>query len=97
MGLAAFELICVLCQSLAPPAPAAPLRIDPSWLAQQYAFVVHDDAASQAVVAAAAGGPTTPTTEHSLGAQRSLGAGRELRLNLTPTPARCAPLVSVTF
>ena len=50
MEQAAFELICVLCQSLVQPAPsAAPMLLDASWLAQQQVLVVQAQTLAPAV------------------------------------------------
>ena len=98
MGRAAFELICVLCQSLAPPPTTAQL-LDAGWLAEQRVLILQ--ASLDAPVVAEALDvrvrPTPTAVDPSLGEDWTLPGGRALRLNLTPTPERCAPLMALTF
>ena len=92
MGHSAFELVCVLCQSLAQPTPALdPGLIDWTWRIEAHASIEDAFVTPRPQVRA------LPPANPSLGEEWTLRGGRELRLNLTPTPDRCAPLVALTF
>lgn len=90
MGLATFELVCVLCQTLVQPAQPALPWAAALWAAEERALHVESPVQQRL---AALPAPREP----SLGTRRSFANGRELRVNLTPTPAQCAPLVTLSF
>lgn len=95
---AAFELICVLCQSVAQPAASTVMLLDAALLVDQRVLIVQASFRPQVFGTAAVSAPSTAAVAgKSLGEQWLLPGGRELRLNLTPTPDRCAPLVELTF
>ncbi|MET0340448.1 MAG: hypothetical protein ABW252_05570 [Polyangiales bacterium] len=92
MSHATFELVCALCQTLLQPAHPAPWT-DALWVAEQQALIA---AAQEAPAPEALPAPLVRAAP-SLGARRSFADGRTLQVNLTPTPARCAPWVALTF
>jgi hypothetical protein len=79
------------------------LRLAPRWLAAlpQLALGVVAPATVSAGVTSLAGASQLPASGAaaplSVGAHVALGGGRELNLQLTPTPGRCAPLFSLTY
>jgi hypothetical protein len=90
LSLPLFQLVCTLCQG--PILPASPATLTP--------LVVQASQPFGPVPASSASSLTRaplPSGTGSVGTSIQLQGARELKLNLTPSPSRCAPLFELLF
>jgi hypothetical protein len=80
------------------------LRVSQRWLfapmrltARALVPIAIASAAAHSPAAGSASRPAPSATALSVGTDVSLRGGRELSLQLTPTPTRCAPLLSLRY